>query len=201
MENEVSEEIKSVTFTETINSLVNGTINPKSISRKMRLECIAYFDEHGLSTREIGDIFKITDRHVRRLLSALSRPYLQEMNEKWVLGLFGEFYRYFRQQHKRALKMSWDENSSCTERLRALYLSWRLYNEFLQTIVSLGLKKGYYNPLQMHIDKPKIEIEQPNSEPEKDALRKLVAELLKQVPETIRENFIKKLNTEPDSLN
>ena len=137
-------------FQKIIKGLEEGKINPNQLTEEFRQRCIAYFDDQGLTAQEIGDIFVMSDRNVRRLLAKVNRGYAETIGKDWITERFGEFYNSFRMQYKRALRLSNDPEATVSEKQQGTYLAWRIQREFIQTLHAIGLSEAVSERIRQH---------------------------------------------------
>jgi hypothetical protein len=189
-------EMKEISFDEVVKDLQEGKNPSTKLSKDMKLRCVAYFNDRGLSAQEIGALLKMSDRNVRRMIADLNKKYAEEIDSNWVVERFGEFYNSFRMQYKRALRMSYAEGASFNEKQQSLYLAWRIQREFLQTLHSVGFTKKSHGFIEERLtaqenQEHKKDIKYDNSEEGK--LLKEIAELRGGLPGILLEPLRKQL--------
>lgn len=151
MEKQETKEQETISLTEILTNLEEGTVNPKSLPYETRSQCIAYFNDRGLTAREIADKFKLSDRHIRRLLSEINRGYALEVDPDWLMERFGEIYNNHRIKCKALQKLIHSEKTSNSEKQKLIALQWRIEREFFQMLISPELLGEHGHSVQNHM--------------------------------------------------
>ena len=112
-----------------VEALENKTLNPKELSKGTLKECIRVMRGKGYSSLEVGQTLKISTRSVQRCMEKIRRENVPKTSVDFQKGVVGEVINNLKAQYYRLIKISYMEDITCYERIRAIFAACQILKD------------------------------------------------------------------------
>jgi len=121
-----------------IKALEEKTLNPKELSKDTVKECVSVMKSREYSGLEMGQILQMTPRNVCRYLKKIREENSLVMNTDSQREFFGEMINNFRTQYSRLIRISYLDDITSYERIRAICAACQIQKEVVEIMERFG---------------------------------------------------------------
>ncbi len=121
-----------------IQAIKDGRMNPKSLSELERQECVEFMSSEGYTQPQIGEVLKISDRTVRRVLEAIEERNALAPDLNLAKRIIGNMFRKAINHHRYLVRLARTSGASVSEKSQSEFLAWRVLKEMVEKMQSLG---------------------------------------------------------------
>ena len=122
---------------EMIQSIKDGDLDPKILSKDEVEECVEFLDEEGYKQAQIGEILKRTDRTIRRDLVEISKKRALSPDGEQAKRIIGQMYHGAMARYRYLLRLARDPEATITEKDNAEFDAWRVLKEMIEKLQNL----------------------------------------------------------------
>ena len=121
-----------------IQSVKDGTRNPKTLSETERQGCVEFLSGEGYTQVQIGQILKVTDRTVRRDLREVENKNALNPDINLAKRIIGDMFHKAIAHHRYLMRLARSPEASITEKGQSEFLAWRVLKEMTERMASMG---------------------------------------------------------------
>lgn len=121
-----------------IQQIKDGSVEPKSISKDQRQQCVAILCSEGYSESSIAQVLNRSEKTIRRDLADIRSQNALSPDANLARELAGEMLQKARAHQSRLLRISSNKENKAFDRIQAEYAAWRIERELIERLQSLG---------------------------------------------------------------
>ncbi|HHT9138415.1 MAG TPA: hypothetical protein ACFYEK_14375 [Candidatus Wunengus sp. YC60] len=121
-----------------IQDIKDGRVSPETIDKELRQQCIEVFLAEGYTTSSIAQIFKKTDRTIRRDIEDIRAQNALTPNMDLAKKTIGEMVVYLHTHRAHLMRLARSKDASVAEKSQAEYLAARIGIELVARLQTLG---------------------------------------------------------------
>lgn len=139
-----------------IQGIQSGTINPEKLSTEILEAIVEVLNGEGSSTSQIAQVLGKSERTIRRYFESIRAKNAVTPNIQLAREIIGETLQKVRASQAHLLRLARSKEGSLGEKAQAEYYAWRVWDEFLVRMQSLGglpmKPKEITGDLMIHLD-------------------------------------------------
>jgi len=162
---------------ELVKQLEKGIVKPGSINKEILKKCADVYKGRGYSNSQIAEILEVDQKTVQRYIKQQREENNLVITEGFQKKIIGQVVKNWQTQYQRLLKLSYSDNLTPNEIMKAIYLAHQVEKDGVELLERLG-----------YLRKEKISEEK--NEPDKMIVIRDANEEIKDCPE------FKKLSSE-----
>jgi hypothetical protein len=136
--NKQSQENKEQPILSVIQQLKDGQIDPETINKDLRQQCIEMFQKEGYSISQMAQIFQKSEKTIKRDIDKIWDMEKVGPSIELVKKLAGEFIAYWRIHRDHLMRLARSKDASVSEKAQAEYYAHRATMEFIEKFQTLG---------------------------------------------------------------
>lgn len=121
-----------------IQKIKDGSVDPRSITKDQRLQCVLILWSEGYNESSIAQVLNRSEKTIRRDLSDIRSQNALSPDPNLARELVGEMLQKARAHQSRLLRISSNKENKAFERIQAEYAAWRIERELIERMQSLG---------------------------------------------------------------
>ncbi|MDP8212790.1 MAG: LuxR C-terminal-related transcriptional regulator [Candidatus Zapsychrus exili] len=130
-----STEISALQLLQDINS---GLINPKTIDKQSRQQCIESLVAEGYTYQQISQILKCSEKTVSRDIKEIRTRNELIPSVEFAKQFIGEVFHKAMSHHGFLVRTARAKDASSAEKIQAEYAAWKVLKELMEKFQSLG---------------------------------------------------------------
>jgi len=116
----------------------SGTIDPKSLDKQSRQQCVELLIAEGYSYPQIAQILKVSEKTIGRDLREIRTRNAITPNIEFAKQFIGEVLQKAMNSHGFLLRMARAKDTSPAEKIQAEYAAWKILKETVEALQNLG---------------------------------------------------------------
>ncbi len=121
-----------------IQQLKSGQVNPETIDKDLRQQCVEVFQAEGYSISTMAQIFQKCERTLKRDIDAIWDDKKLGPSIELVKRIVGEIVAYSRIHRDHLMRLARSKDASVSERAQAEYYAHRVEMELVDKLQTLG---------------------------------------------------------------
>ena len=121
-----------------IQQFKDGSIHPSTLSKEQRLACVETLSLEGYAVAHIAQIVRRSDKTIKRDLAEISAKNVVQPSPELLRQLVGRLMVRSEAHQARLMRLARSTDGTVADRAQAEYLAFRIFNETLQRLQSLG---------------------------------------------------------------
>ena len=121
-----------------IQQLKDDSIHPSTLSKEQRLACVETLSLEGYAVAQIAQIVRRSDKTIKRDLAEIAAKNVVQPTPELLRQLVGWLMARSEAHQARLMRLARSTDGSIADRAQAEYLAFRIRNETLQRLQSLG---------------------------------------------------------------
>src|SRR3989338_3720199 len=114
-----------------IQKIKDGSIDPRSITKDQRLQCVSILCSEGYNESSIAQVLNRSEKTIRRDLSDIRSQNALSPDQNLARELVGEMVQKARAHQSRLLRIASNKENKAFERIQAEYAAWRIERELI----------------------------------------------------------------------
>jgi DNA-binding CsgD family transcriptional regulator len=123
---------------ELLQKIKDGLYDPKSLGKSDRQRCVEVLVAEGYTNPQIAQIFKCTDRNIRRDVEDINKRNALTPNVEFAKQLIGLMYQKAMSHHSYLVRLARSKEGSTEAKAGAEYLAWKVLKELIEKMQTLG---------------------------------------------------------------
>ena len=121
-----------------IQQIKDGSVEPKSLSKDQRQQCVAILCSEGYSESSIAQVLNRSEKTIHRDIAEVRSQNALSPDANLARELVGEMLVKARAHQSRLLRISSNKENKAFDRIQAEYAAWRIERELIERLQSLG---------------------------------------------------------------
>ena len=121
-----------------IQDIKNDTLNPKTLSPEERQCCVDFLLREGYAQEQIAQIFKTTDRTIRRDVAKIKKDNSLTASSELAKDIIGDMFRKATMHHAYIVRLARSSGANSMEKGQLEFLAWRVLKEMVEKMQTLG---------------------------------------------------------------
>lgn len=132
---------------ELVKQLEKGAVNPASLSKDALRKCADVYKARGYSNSQIAEILNVDDKTVQRYIKQQREENSLTIGDNFQKNMVGEIIRNWRNQYQRLIKLSYSDDLTPNEIMKAIYFGHQVEKDGVELLERLGyLTKEVFAP-------------------------------------------------------
>lgn len=121
-----------------IQEIKEGRFEAKDLSKEMRQECVEVLTLEGYSVSTIAQLLDRSEKTIKRDLKEIWQRNSEKPSLELALQMIGEMIHKSKSQQSHLMRLSRSKEGSLQERVQAEYCAWKIQNETIERLQTLG---------------------------------------------------------------
>ena len=126
------------TILSIIQDIKNGVLNPKTLSPEERQRCVDFLLREGYTQEQAAQIFKTTDRTIRRDIVKFRRDNPLTASADLAKEIIGDMFRKGTMHHAYLVRLARSTEAGAMEKGQLEFSAWRVLKEMIEKMQFLG---------------------------------------------------------------
>jgi coproporphyrinogen III oxidase-like Fe-S oxidoreductase len=122
----------------TIQRIKDGSVNPKSLTKEMRQQCIEVLMAQGYTQAQMAQIMDCSDKTVQRDFNEIRKRNSLTPHPELAKEIVGEMLVKVRSYESNLNQLARSKDGTVSEKAQAQFLSWRMLKECIEKLQTLG---------------------------------------------------------------
>lgn len=130
-----------------VKDLEKKAVKPSSLSREALRKCADVYKGRGYSNTQIAEILEVDEKTVQRYIKQQREENSLTIGKNFQKNIVGEIIRNWKTQYQRLLKLSYSDDLTPNEIMKAIYLAHQVEKDGVALLERLGyLTKEVFAP-------------------------------------------------------
>lgn len=123
---------------ELLKGINSGTIDPKTLDKSGRQQCIELLVAEGYIQSQIGQALKCSEKTVSRDLKDIKDRNALSPNVEFAKQFIGEMFNKALNHHSYLMRLARTKDASVPEKAQSEFAAWKVLKELIEKLQSLG---------------------------------------------------------------
>lgn len=123
--------------------LKDGSINPKSLTKEERQQCVEVCILEGYTIHQIAQLFRCSEKTISRDIAAIRERNAMTPNSEFVKQMVGDVYQKIMSHHDYLARLAKSSDASVAEKVGAISAACKALTDLIELLQSVG-----YMPLR-----------------------------------------------------